>query len=337
MSIGQIAHLKLDCPHCGGSDVTLKDLKCPACAADDLQIIGAKGAEARVWIGTLLIGWLLYRWFYAGTIKAGWPIRYKCKKCGHKFIGEPTKAQEDEMLPAPCMIRFERTSSIFGAWVPQIVHLNGVKVGPVKNGKSIVFPTCVKHNVIFVTDQYGMAFRDRYAFEAQPGASLMLRFNRKFTQATVDTKDSGISQREVNEAQPPLPPQPAPAPVRHIPPPLPMHARDIPALPPSPRWSLQGRDPDTARDYNFEWDEHTTPAPTLGRSSSDSDFRVENDTVSRQHARFRCVGGNLLLTDLHSSNGTRKNGVPLTPGQEVLVTDGSILTFGNLSLSLRRK
>lgn len=107
--------------------------------------------------------------------------------------------------------------------------------------------------------------------------------------------------------------------------------------PAAARWRLEGRDPATGRNYHFEWDEHTRPTPVLGRSATDADFCVENETVSRQHARFRCADGLLLITDLRSSNGTRKNNAPLSPHQEVVIAEGDTLTFGQVSLTLRKK
>lgn len=52
--------------------------------------------------------------------------------------------------------------------------------------------------------------------------------------------------------------------------------------------------------------------------------------VSRQHARIE-VGNNVLrITDLDSTNGTRVNGVLLTPNTPTLLRDGDELIFGEL-------
>jgi len=72
-----------------------------------------------------------------------------------------------------------------GAWNPQMVYLNGIKVGYVKNGKTIAFPTHVKQNTILVTDQFGVAFPDKYTFEAEAGQSVTVRFKRKFSGGNV--------------------------------------------------------------------------------------------------------------------------------------------------------
>ena len=173
--MNRIAYLKATCPHC---------------KSNDLLVTGANGSVGRTVIVTLLsilfmpIGLILIPWFYrmisARTIASDWPIKYKCKKCDHKFTREPVRASQEEMLSAPCVIEFERISSLVGAAMPQIVHINGVKVASIKNGKTIAFQTLVKHNVIFVTDQYGNAFLGQYTFEAEANTSVLLRFNRVF-------------------------------------------------------------------------------------------------------------------------------------------------------------
>jgi len=60
------------------------------------------------------------------------------------------------------------------------VWLNGVKVATIDNGKTITFETSVRHNVIFLTDQYGVAFKDDYRFEAKSGGTMEFQFKRKF-------------------------------------------------------------------------------------------------------------------------------------------------------------
>ncbi len=66
--------------------------------------------------------------------------------------------------------------------VAQHVWLNGVKVGTVGNGKSISFPVHTKYNTLFVTDQYGVAFKGNYKFEAVSGGTVDVRFKKKFLQ-----------------------------------------------------------------------------------------------------------------------------------------------------------
>ena len=183
------------CPACGqtaaapaGAPVatsefvpSLKDLKCPSCGSGNVSVTGVKGAMGKAMTGVAFgaIGNLI-----AGSNAAKdtetHPLQYKCNDCKNKFESLPLPAAPEDILSAPCTVTFERESSMVGAAVPQIVYSNGVKIGPVKNGKSVTFQTNGKHNVIFVTDQFGVAFPSNYKFEAQPGGSVAVRFNRKF-------------------------------------------------------------------------------------------------------------------------------------------------------------
>ena len=66
------------------------------------------------------------------------------------------------------------------------------------------------------------------------------------------------------------------------------------------------------------------PVTTIGRHP-DSDIFLHDVTVSRRHAEIRAVGGELILVDLGSLNGTYVNGArsederPLQRGDEVQV------------------
>lgn len=54
--------------------------------------------------------------------------------------------------------------------------------------------------------------------------------------------------------------------------------------------------------------------------------------VSRHHAVIRVHGSDLLIVDLHSSNGTRLNGTRLEPDVEYRLTDGDQLAVGRLMM-----
>jgi Zn finger protein HypA/HybF involved in hydrogenase expression len=181
------------CPECGQavsvSDTpaemfipSLKDLKCPLCGSGNFSVIGVKGALGKAVatgaafgaIGSLVAG------SNAAKDTATQPLQYKCNDCKNKFVSTPLAAAAVDILPVPCTVTFERLSGIVGAAVPQIVYINGMKAGAVKNGKSITFQTYGKYNVMFVTDQYGVAFKSDYKFEAQPGGSVLVRFKGKF-------------------------------------------------------------------------------------------------------------------------------------------------------------
>jgi pSer/pThr/pTyr-binding forkhead associated (FHA) protein len=69
---------------------------------------------------------------------------------------------------------------------------------------------------------------------------------------------------------------------------------------------------------------HPRPtAPTMIGRAVDSDFVIDDRTVSRHHATIRPAGAQWLLVDLDSTNGTRVNGVRVAgravikPGDEI--------------------
>ena len=160
---------------------SLKDLKCPACGSGNFSITGVKGALGKAMTGVAFgtIGNLIAGSNAAKDVETH-PLQYKCNDCKNKFVSSPLPAASEDILTKPCTVTFERESSFVGAAVPQIVYINGVKIGAVKNGKSITFQTSGKYNIIFVTDQYDVVFQSYYRFEAQPGGSITVRFNRKF-------------------------------------------------------------------------------------------------------------------------------------------------------------
>jgi predicted component of type VI protein secretion system len=56
---------------------------------------------------------------------------------------------------------------------------------------------------------------------------------------------------------------------------------------------------------------HDLPTPvTIGRED-DNSIRLNDERVSRFHAKIQENGGSLILTDLESTNGTRVNGHPV--------------------------
>lgn len=103
-----------------------------------------------------------------------------CNICGNKFESLPLTAASEEILKTPCSIKFTRLSSFAGMAVVQCVWLNGVKVATVSNGKTVAIETSVRHNTLFVTDQYGVAFKGDYKFVAESGGRVEIRFKRAF-------------------------------------------------------------------------------------------------------------------------------------------------------------
>ena len=161
---------------------TLKGLKCPRCGSEHLTVTGKKGAlGASIATGAAFgaIGNLVAA-RQANANTATEPLQYKCQNCANKFESLPAVAPPEDVLDTPCTITFTRLGSFVGMAVPQFVHNNGVNLGSVKNGKSIAFTTNNRYNVLFVTDQFGVAFKSEYRFEAQPGSSVSVRFKRKF-------------------------------------------------------------------------------------------------------------------------------------------------------------
>lgn len=161
---------------------TLQGLACPKCGQSDLKIVGAKGGMGKamgVGMAFGAIGNLIASAASKGDYTVQ-PTQYKCKACGKKFEAYPLTAGEDELLETPCTVNFQRLSSFVGMAVAQHVWLNGVKIGSVGNGKMLTFQTQTKHNTLWVTDQYGVAFKGDYKFEAQPGGTVEVKFKRKF-------------------------------------------------------------------------------------------------------------------------------------------------------------
>lgn len=155
---------------------------CPKCQKGDLTIVGTKGSKgAAIGMGLALgaVGNLIANASNKGDFSLK-PIQYKCKSCGNKFESYPLVAKPEEMLEKPCTVNFHRLSRFVGMAVSQDVWLNGVKVGTVGNGKSITFQTVTKHNTIFVSDQYGVAFKGDFKFEAQEGGTVEVNFKGKF-------------------------------------------------------------------------------------------------------------------------------------------------------------
>lgn len=161
---------------------TLKGLKCPSCGSENINVKGVKGSLGKSIATGVAFGAI-------GNMVAGSsaaknlttePLEYKCAGCGSKFVSGPLLAVEEDILSAPCTVTFERVGSFVGMAVPQIAYINGMKLGPVKNGKTISVQTFNRYNTMFVTDQYGVAFKSSYRFEALPGGAVLVRFKRKF-------------------------------------------------------------------------------------------------------------------------------------------------------------
>jgi pSer/pThr/pTyr-binding forkhead associated (FHA) protein len=72
---------------------------------------------------------------------------------------------------------------------------------------------------------------------------------------------------------------------------------------------------------------HPRPsAPVMIGRHEDSDFVIDDRTVSRQHAAIHREGSAWILDDLGSKNGTRVNGVRI--GKRATIKPGDELGFG---------
>ena len=73
---------------------------------------------------------------------------------------------------------------------------------------------------------------------------------------------------------------------------------------------------------------------TIGRSSKLCELVINDDSISRRHARLTYVENNFYIEDLNSSNGTRIDRVTIKPFKATLLMVGQMLTLGEVKLSL---
>jgi pSer/pThr/pTyr-binding forkhead associated (FHA) protein len=82
----------------------------------------------------------------------------------------------------------------------------------------------------------------------------------------------------------------------------------------------------------------------VGRADPVSNFAPDLDLtphgaiesgVGRRHARLFVQGGQILIEDLDSTNGTFRNGVRLAPRQPTPVANGDELRLGSLTLAVQ--
>ena len=73
-------------------------------------------------------------------------------------------------------------------------------------------------------------------------------------------------------------------------------------------------------------------ANTLGRQGTD--VLVNDNTVSRLHARLTVEGDTVIIEDLGSTNGTKVGDTRLGPNEPATATNGTPLKFGNWQVTL---
>ena len=71
----------------------------------------------------------------------------------------------------------------------------------------------------------------------------------------------------------------------------------------------------------------------VGREGAD--VILPDKSVSRRHAQFDVANGAVTLTELGSTNGSRRGATPLLAGQTVPLADGDELRFGAVRMTLR--
>ncbi len=74
---------------------------------------------------------------------------------------------------------------------------------------------------------------------------------------------------------------------------------------------------------------------TLGRNPANSEFIIDHESVSREHVRLLYADGNLCAEDLGSTNGTRINGTPLNPREQVVLQNNDQLELGPVVFQVR--
>jgi len=74
-----------------------------------------------------------------------------------------------------------------------------------------------------------------------------------------------------------------------------------------------------------------TETAVVGRQAG-VDLLLEHKLISRRHASFHCTKDTCTITDLKSSNGTKVNGVKLTPKEAHLLNTGDVIEIGPYKL-----
>lgn len=77
-----------------------------------------------------------------------------------------------------------------------------------------------------------------------------------------------------------------------------------------------------------------TPVVNIGQGPQ-NDIVIDDDSVSRAHARLEFRDGSWLLTDLESTNGTTVEGVRLAPGVPTPLAYANTVRIGGVRLQFR--
>ena len=71
----------------------------------------------------------------------------------------------------------------------------------------------------------------------------------------------------------------------------------------------------------------------IGKNREQSDYVIEDNSISRIHARFTERDGSVFITDLNSLNGTFLNGIRLIPQEMRMLEAGDEVTMGRLNFT----
>ena len=74
---------------------------------------------------------------------------------------------------------------------------------------------------------------------------------------------------------------------------------------------------------------------SIGRKNGAADIVISNTSLSKVHATLSLQGDRLQIDDNHSSNGTKINGVRLTPGRPASLKVNDQIALGEVSLTLQ--
>lgn len=88
------------------------------------------------------------------------------------------------------------------------------------------------------------------------------------------------------------------------------------------------------KDNKFHIDLNRLPI-TVGKLAGSVDMVIDNQSISRVHARFTREGTRICMTDLNSTNGTFKNGLRLTPNTSEILEPGDEIRLGKLKFVYR--
>lgn len=74
---------------------------------------------------------------------------------------------------------------------------------------------------------------------------------------------------------------------------------------------------------------------TVGKLAGAVDIVINENSISRMHAKFSRNGNRIYLTDLNSTNGTYQNGMRLTPNTSEIIEPGDEIRLGKLKFIYR--